>query len=316
MQRGIAEHHAGDKALAGRTDGIEDQRAEILGHLGRPAGQAFGLGGYLHVGGIGAELSDARPIRLPYPHPGRKLGASGRWDWFWAKDRQLGGVSRNLELEQPAARTGLCRCSDKAPGDFAAEVECGSTILAHRGDERRTPSDRPAEERLAPLTSNKAQRDDDCDECDGPTAAGEQHGDDGQPGGSRAGDEPQFSHRTLRYGLELDLVFKLCQLRRPDAGDLQELFHILEAAVLLAVGHDGQRGHLADALEFGELFGGGVIEAHAAAASAAARAAGVVAGGGGFTGCGRWSGAGGQNVELLAVGKPLRMVERHGLGAW
>ena len=47
LQRGIAEYHAGDKALAGRTDGIEYQRAEILGHLGRPAGQAFGLSGCL-----------------------------------------------------------------------------------------------------------------------------------------------------------------------------------------------------------------------------------------------------------------------------
>ena len=302
--------------MAGGPDGIEDQRAEVLGHAGRPTVQVFGLGGYLHVSGIGAELSDARPIRLPYPHPDRKFGASSRRDRFRAKDRQLGRVSRNLELEQPAARTGLRWCSDKAPGDFGAEVEGGSTSLAHRGDERRTPSDRPAEERLAPLTGNEAQRDNDCDECDSPDAAGKQYGDDGQPGGSRAGNEPQFSHRTLEYELELDLVFELFQLRRADAGDFEELFHVLEAAVLLAVGHNGLRGHLADALEFGELLGGGAIETHAAAASAAAGAAGVVAGWGRFAGCGRWSGAGGQDVELLAVGKPLRMVESHSLGAW
>ena len=85
--------------------------------------------------------------------------------------------------------------------------------------------------------------------------------------------------------------------------------------MLFAVGHDGLRGHLADPLEFGELLGGGAIEAHAAAARATAGAAGVAAGWGGLAGCGRWCGAGGQDVELLAVGKPLSVVESQGLGA-
>ena len=115
----------------------------------------------------------------------------------------------HLELEQPAARAGLRRRGDQAAGNLGAEVERSGAGLAHRGDHRRTPSDCPAEERLAPLTSNEAQRNDDCDEYDGPAAAGEQHSGDGQPGGGRAGDEPQFSHRALVLSLELDLVFKL-----------------------------------------------------------------------------------------------------------
>ena len=74
--------------------------------------------------------------------------------------------------------------------------------------------------------------------------------------------------------------------------------------MFLAVRHDSLRGDLANALEFCKFLRGGVIQAHAAGTDA------VAAGWGWFAGCGRWGGAGGKDVELLAVGKPLGMVER------